>query len=422
MSNSKIYSLFQKQVKNQKDDLELRIIISFESTSQRDKFLSNNKNLKILSKYDFIPSICVNLNRDQIKKYEKDKLIKQIEEDQRLFLSIMDFFEILNLNDYKISQFSYTGNNVKVGIIDTGIEEDVPSIYNSISKSYILEKGVKKSNKNNLKSEISHGTILASLICNQFKDSEGNFIGIAPNSKIFDFNITNLKQEYYFSNILDIFDLITKEKIELEILLISFTTLNPSDGRDILSLACDLLVEKGLIVVCPAGNNGPESYTIGSPSAAKNVLTIGSITKMRTISDFSGRGPSLDKRIKPDFCLPGAEIKIPISNDLTINATGTSVAAAICVGIIALIKEHNPNASYNEIKELFLKSSTDLGYDENTQGFGIPNIVNIFKNLNIFLERILPYNYLIKKALAITIEFTIIAIVIYYLFYFIMFI
>jgi len=422
MNNSKIYSLFQEQMTNQKDDLGFRVIISFENTSERDKFISNNKELKILSKYDFIPSICVNLKKDQIIKYEKDKLIKQIEEDQRLLLSIFDFFEIISLHDYKNSQFFYTGNNVKVGIIDIGIREDVPSIYNSISKSYSLEKGVKKSNKKNLKDEISHGTILASLICNQFKDSEGEFIGIAPNSKIVDFNISNLKQEYYFSNILNVFDVIIKDNIELDILLISFTTLNPSDGRDILSLACDLLVEKGLIVVCPAGNNGPELYTIGSPSAAKNVLTIGSITKMRTISDFSGRGPSLDKRIKPDFCLPGSEIKIPISNDLTINATGTSVAAAIGVGIIALIKEHNPNASYNEIKELFVKSSTDLGYDENIQGFGIPNIVNIFKNLNIFLERILPYNYLIKKAFAITIEFTIIAIAIYYLFYFIMFI
>ncbi len=422
MSNSKIYSLFQEQLKNQKDELELRVIISFENTTKRDEFISNNKKLQVLSKYNFIPSICVNLNKDQIKKYGKDKLLKRIEEDQRLFLSIFDFFEIISLNDYKSSQFSYTGNNVKVGIIDTGIREDAPSIYNSISKSYILDKGVKKGNKKNLKSEISHGTILASLICNQFKDSEGKFIGIAPNSKIIDFNISNLKQEYYFSNILEIFDLIIKDNIGLDILLISFTTLNPSDGIDILSLACDLLAEKGLIVVCPAGNNGPESYTIGSPSAAKNVLTIGSISKMRTISDFSGRGPSLDQRIKPDFCLPGSEIKIPLSNDLTINATGTSVAAAIGVGIIALIKEHSPNASYNVIKELFAKSSTDLGYDENTQGFGIPNIVNIFKNLNIFLERILPYKYLIKKALAITIEFTIIAIAIYYLFYFIMFI
>jgi len=75
MNNSKIYSLFQEQMTNQKDDLEFRVIISFENTSERDKFISNNKELKILSKYDFIPSICVNLNKDQIKKYGKDKFI-----------------------------------------------------------------------------------------------------------------------------------------------------------------------------------------------------------------------------------------------------------------------------------------------------------------------------------------------------------
>lgn len=416
MVGKKIYPYFLEKMQKSNSKEEFRVIISFEDTTKRDDFLSRQKNLAILKKFDVVPSINLHLTFEQIKNLEKDELIFNIEQDQKLYLSILDVNEILELNDYRKSQISYTGRNVKIGIIDNGINKTYDSISDiEIDKFDFIDE---KESVVIKKTDISHGTTMASIIGNQYKDSYYSFLGIAPNAKFIDFNISVSNNEYYFSNILEIFDLINSQSIKIDILLISFITLNPSDGNDILSLACNLLVDKGIIIVCPAGNFGPESYSIGSPSAAKKVITVGSLTKNLDISNFSSRGPTLDERLKPDFCLPGSKIEVPLSNELGIRVSGTSVSAAFCVGIIALLKEFNPNASYNEILNLMQKASSDLSYDQNSQGYGIINIVNVFKKLDLYQEKVLPYKDLIKRSFKFTIEFTFILILIYYIFYF----
>jgi serine protease AprX len=413
MNFKKIYPLFLKLLENQKENSpkekkEIRTIISFENVSKRDSFVSKNKTLKILGKFDFIPAISAYLKKEQILKFDKEDSIKQIEEDQRLFLSLLEVNEILELNKYKKSQISYTGKEVKIGIIDNGINSNFQAISN-VSK-YKINNTVRND------SEITHGTLMASIIANQFKDIDNNCIGIAPDVKFTDFDISNPSNDYYISHILEVFDSINKENIDIDVLLISLTTMDPSDGKDILSLVCDFLVEHGIIIVSPAGNYGPDPSTIGSPSAAKKVISFGAMTKELLIDEYSGKGPTIDDRLKPDFCLPGSDVKIPLSEDLAVKVTGTSVAAAIGAGLIAIIKDYNADLTYIALFELLKKSCTDLNLENFAQGHGMPKIVEIFKNMDLFHERILPYNILVKKAIKISIEFTILFIVLYFLF------
>ncbi|MFX0041987.1 MAG: S8 family serine peptidase [Candidatus Hodarchaeota archaeon] len=416
-----IYPYFLKKIENKEGNIPdkekaFRVIISFDDIPKRDNFLSKHTNLRILKTFDIIPSINLYLTFEQIKSLEKEKSIKNIEEDQRLYLSILEVNEILDLSDYRMSQISYTGKNVKIGIIDNGINKTFDSISDiELEEFQFIGENLSTVTK---KTDITHATTMASIIGNLYKDNYNNFIGIAPNAKYIDFDISVSDKKYYLSNILEVFDLIYSQNIKLDILLISFTTSHPSDGNDILSLACNLLVEKGIIIVCPAGNSGPDPYSIGSPSAAKKVITIGSLSKSLTISNFSSRGPTLDERPKPDFCLPGSKIEVPLSDKLGIRASGTSVSAAFCVGIIALLKEFNQNISYNEILDIMQKASSDLSYDKNSQGYGIINIVSIFQNLDLYQEKILPYKHLIKRAFKFTIEFAFILVLIYYIVYF----
>ncbi len=416
--NMTIYSLFKEKITSQPKNQQYRVIFSFKDLSNREKFLEKNKDLKFLGKIDFIPSIYLNLKKPQIINYEKEKLVEKIEEDQKLFLSLLDVLEVLEIDDYKNSQISYTGKNVNVGIIDDGINKNFVSISKINSKQYFLNDKVKINDSKNIKKEITHGTIMASVISNQFKNIDDNYIGIAPNVNYLDFNISNSNQEYYFSDILQVFDKIIGENIDIDILLISLITKDCSDGKDILSLACDLLVDKGIIIVCPAGNFGPESYTIGSPGAAEKIITIGALTKNLAVPNFSGRGPTLDERIKPDLCLHGSNILVPLSNNLRVNVSGTSVSASIGVGLIALIKEFDPKMAYNDIIDLIKNSSINLNYDPNAQGLGTVKITDLFKELDLYHEKLYPYNYLTKRSLILSIEFLIVFIIIFYFFYF----
>ncbi|MDX1798128.1 MAG: S8 family serine peptidase, partial [Candidatus Lokiarchaeia archaeon] len=351
-----VYPPFKDKLEILSEDQIFSVLVSFDDLSNRDKFIKKYNRLDIISKFDFIPSILVNLKKEQIFNYESEALIKQIEENQIVYPAMLDVNKILELDDYKKSEISYTGKNVKVGIIDNGINEKIPAL-SKVSlkkfKLYDVEKPIKENG------EISHGTVMASIISNRFEDSDGNYIGIAPNVKIYDFDISNSHQEHSFNDILRVFDKICEEQINLDIIFISLTTKNSSDGKDLLSLACDLLSDKNIIIVCPSGNFGPNYYTIGSPGAAKKVITIGALDKELSISNFSGRGPTLDKRKKPDLCFPGSNILVPITNDLRLNVSGTSVATATGVGVIALIKEYDSNITHDLLMDLFNKSKID---------------------------------------------------------------
>lgn len=413
MRKMTIYILFNEKLEAHNEDQQFRVLISFEDLSNREEFIKKHKDLNILVNIDFIPSISTILSKKEILSYEKEKLIKQIEEDQKLHFSMLEVIEILRLNEYKNSHISYKGKNVNVGIIDDGINKNLPSL---IQQTSLLDKNEKIENIKIQENEISHGTIIASIISNQFKNVDKNFIGIAPNVNLIDLRISKSNEGCYFSNILKIFDKIIEDKITIDILLLSLTAKGPSDGKDILSLACNLFVDMGLIIVSPAGNFGPESYTIGSPGAAEKVITIGALTKELTIPNFSGRGPTLDNRKKPDLCLPSSNVVVPLSHNFRVKVTGTSVSASIGAGIIALIKEYDPKISYTEIIELIKKTSLDLNYDSNAQGLGTVIVSDIFKNLDLLHDKLIPYNYLVKKSIKVTLELVILFVIIFFLF------
>jgi len=427
---NKIYPLFAQKIKNKiksqfleafdiktktDKDLKYKTILSFQNTIKRDNFIAKHKQLNILKSIDYIPSIVVFLNENQIQELQSDDSVIKIEEDQKLYLSMLDVVEIIGLSKYRKSKIPFTGYNVVIGVIDNGINPNFETISNIIINKYKQSENSPKVNTKNKNEIVSHGTLMANLIGNPFLDDNGRVIGIAPNAKIYDFDISNLKEEYHISNILEVFDFILKNGIKLDILLLPLTTLEPSDGNDILSIACNLLVDKGFIIICSAGNFGPESYTIGSPASAEKVITIGTLTKEMTIAYYSGRGPTLDERLKPDICLPGSKIEIPLSNELSIQFSGTSISAALGAGIVALLKENNPNLSYKDVMKIFQNVSIDMNHENISQGYGTVNIMDIFRRLGYYQQekKIIPYKYLIKRSLQVSIEIIIVLIIIY---------
>lgn len=86
---------------------------------------------------------------------------------------------------------------------------------------------------------------------------------------------------------------------------------------------------QGMLFVFAAGNEGPNSGSIGSPGSAKNVITVGASetsnpaavigsgcgddgsdgNDARDMSSFSSRGPCDDGRMKPDIVAPGTFIQ-----------------------------------------------------------------------------------------------------------------
>ncbi|HZD60410.1 MAG TPA: S8 family serine peptidase, partial [Anaerolineae bacterium] len=168
--------------------------------------------------------------------------------------------------------------------------------------------------------------------------------------------------------------------LSADIINLSLGTSGSSDGNDALCEICDSAAEAGVVVCAAAGNGGPNRRTIGSPGAARRVITVGVATVNGLVAEFSSRGPTADERLKPEVVAPGIDITSVRArnahagkslNNYYTSATGTSMAASHVSGIIALLLEANRDASPQLIREALLHTAVDLELGDYVQGAGM---------------------------------------------------
>ena len=165
---------------------------------------------------------------------------------------------------------------------------------------------------------------------------------------------------------------------------------------------------QGLTILFAAGNDGPDSDTIGSPATAKNLLAVGNSQNRYTgapnnIMDGSSRGPVDDGRIKPDVIAPGGYVRSCKAQEATdtggatwtsnwyMEYTGTSMATPNAAGTAALIREYiteiaqRPEPQGALVKALMILGAKDVGIRDipnNDEGWGRVDLKNTLAPTN----------------------------------------
>ena len=168
----------------------------------------------------------------------------------------------------------------------------------------------------------------------------------------------------------------------------------PSDGTSILDNATNNIVANGTVVVVAAGNEGELGLrTIDSPASASGAIAVGATGYMEDyIAWFSSRGPvgwGINEKIKPDVVAPGVGIYSTwLDGDYEI-LSGTSMATPHVSGVIALMLQANSSLTPQEIKEILMKTSVDLGKvgKDNTYGAGRISAWNAVSNVTNLEEK-----------------------------------
>jgi len=181
------------------------------------------------------------------------------------------------------------------------------------------------------------------------------------------------------------------------------TPSNQSYLLDPLAHAVENAWRAGIVVVVAAGNDGKATTSLTMPAMDPYVLAVGAVdhrgtpdTRDDVVADFSNGGS--DTR-RPDLLAPGKSVvslRVPGSfadrehpeglvtgddSGRLFRGSGTSQAAAVVSGAVALMLQDRPKLTPDQVKELLTSTATPLAnYPEPAMGAGVIDIKRIFES------------------------------------------
>lgn len=160
------------------------------------------------------------------------------------------------------------------------------------------------------------------------------------------------------------------------------------DGHHaLMSRQASHIADKGMVLVCSAGNSGMGSWKkITPPGDADNVLTVGAINKQAVLAPFSSIGNTADNRIKPDVVAVGEGADVIRTDGNQGKANGTSFSSPVMCGMVACLWQACPRLTAKELLELVRASGDRADYPDNIYGYGVPDMWKAYNSYKLKMK------------------------------------
>lgn len=276
---------------------------------------------------------------------------------------------------------------ITVAMLDTGIALH-PDFENRIIafKDFVNRKKI-------VYDDSGHGTHVAGCICGSGRLSDGKYAGVAPLSNLLVGKVLDYKGDGIIENMIEGIEWVLnyKRKYDIRILNISIgmgECMEKERMKRLLKKIDEAWVN-GLLVVCAAGNKGPQPMSLSPIGAGKAVITVGCHEggyfgeREDLCENYSGRGPSIYEIKKPDIVAPGTDIMSCNAfftkrgmryKDAYITKSGTSMATPIISGALALLLQKYPEYTNEQAKRKLQYTARDLKDPWNKQGYGMVQV------------------------------------------------
>ena len=276
----------------------------------------------------------------------------------------------------------FTGKGMHVAVIDAGF-------YNAdeikfFKKMDLLGTRDFVNPDSDIYAENSHGMKVLSCMAANMKDV---FVGTAPEASYWllrseDQDTEQPVEEDYWAAAIEFADSVGIDVVNTSLGYHAFDEgfggyrYRDLDGHySLMSHSASLAADKGIVVVCSAGNSGRGAWKkMTPPGDSENVLTVGALTKDLVNTEFSSIGNTADGRIKPDVMAIGQNSVVSGNNGTVSKANGTSFASPTMCGVVACFWQACPWLTAKEVIKAVQQAGDRVDFPDNIYGYGVPNL------------------------------------------------
>lgn len=280
-------------------------------------------------------------------------------------------------------QRGYFGEGVGVAVMDTGIFPHPDFQYRIAGFRDYVGRCREKYDDN------GHGTHVAGIIGGSGYLSGGRYAGIAPACHFYGCKVLDQKGNGNTHNVVDAIHWLMEHQEEFSLRIINISVgmvLGArSEERSQLLRAVEEAWDNDIVVVAAAGNNGPRQGSVTIPGISRKIITVGcyddngdSIRGQGLKPEYSGRGPTDCCITKPELVALGTNI-VSCAEGKTGYAkkSGTSMAAPVVSGAIALLLCKYPYFRPRDVKLRLYERAVDLKLPSQKQGWGAVDIARL---------------------------------------------
>lgn len=277
----------------------------------------------------------------------------------------------------KLWDMGYTGDDIVVAVVDTGINEDMEWLQRDGS-SVVIDSYELYGDWVHW-----HGTSCASCIASQNPE----YLGMAPDADLLDVEVFQSTQGGVGASnwdILDGWEWVANWKTRTGRFVIctnSFGAPPQYTGCGgwrrpciMCEAANNMVIVHNIPMVIAAGNHYPgENPRVNCPGQARYALTVGATDDNNVLASFSNTGPTTDGNRKPDVVAPGVAIHTFDEHGNLITVSGTSFSAPLTAGVMACIVEGNTGYDGIQYEDVIRDSAVDLGVTgfDYSYGYGL---------------------------------------------------
>lgn len=263
-----------------------------------------------------------------------------------------------------------TGEGIGVAIIDSGV-----SPHKDLEHRIIAFKD-EVHQKEYLYDDNGHGTHIAGILSGSGEMSAGRYQGIAPKSDLIIIKVLGKQGEGMLEHMLRALYWILEHHITYHIRIVNISIGMMVEEKSYQYYQLLGLIEriwnKGIVIICASGNNGPQEGSVTLPGSLANVITVGTAEQYdrnSLVQKFSGRGPTKECIVKPEVLAPGTEIWSCSHLGGYCKKTGTSMSVPVVSGAVALLLELKPFLTPLEVKIKLFQSTIPLHQKNSGWGF-----------------------------------------------------